>query len=231
MNLALEHFKLLFPSCAASKRETYENIGASADDNAMEILARLAAFKRCSRILELYTYKGQTTLCLARACPNAEVVTVDVSKEMSLPSWSVQGDEMLPRTEIGKAFAGKEEAKRIRQIMCVPTDIDWISLGSVDLAFIDGNHTVPYLVHDTLAAIACLADDGIIAWHDFCNQKTPDVEKFVVEINKAIGDRVVYVTPTTTCFCLLDASTKAAMSEACCRIYAATIPKIVPYAE
>jgi predicted O-methyltransferase YrrM len=229
MNLLLEHFKLLFPPCAASKRATYEGIGAAADDNALEILSRLAAFKKCSRMLELYTYKGQTALCLAKACPSAEIVTVDISKEMALPSWAMQESEILPRAEIGAAFAGTEEAKRIRQIVAIPTQIDWRSLGAFDLAFIDGNHTTPYLVHDTLAALRCLADDGVIAWHDFCNRKTPDVERFVVGLNEAIGDRIIYVSPTTTCFCLLDADSKAKISKAACEMYAVLDPRKAPY--
>jgi hypothetical protein len=162
-------------------------------------IAAIVRKSMATRILEIGTFDGNTTLNLAtNATENSMVTTVDLP-----PDWDGQlGMEVSPilvnvtdRNKVGRQFQGTEQSNRIRQVYGDSATLDWASLGApFDLIFIDGCHSYDYVKKDTVNAIANLKDDGIILWHDygFFRDVSIAVDEFVdhLEINVICGTRI-----------------------------------------
>lgn len=128
----------------------------------LDALLSLATGAR--RILEFGTARGDTTLALARHCPQAEIVTVDVSRGTVAPG-TFQECDLRHASEIGVAFRGQPEAHRITQFLCdarEPYHFHW----PCDFVFVDGWHSFEGVAKDTLAALAMVKRGGKIVWDD-----------------------------------------------------------------
>lgn len=138
-----------------------------------EILA-LAAITQCAqprRILEIGTYKGNTTLNFAaNSPPDAKVVTIDLP-----PAWN--GDFALEvpryminvtRATVGGQFKDTAYSGKITQVLGDSAKIDWQGLPSpFDLVFIDGCHSYDYVKSDTTNALRHVRKGGLVVWHDY----------------------------------------------------------------
>lgn len=146
-------------------------------DNHAEFLYLLAAMKalRPRRILEFGTLLGQTTYYLARALPDARIVTVD------LPA-----DQLAQERDpyIGFRYAGTPEADRIEEIRVNSRRFDVGDLrGTMDAVWIDGDHSYEGVRNDTEKAFEALGPGGAIFWHDFA-PKTMGIVDFIVELTR-----------------------------------------------
>lgn len=159
-------------------------------------LLRLAA--GATGIIEFGTARGQTTLALARACPAARVVTLDVDRDLVAPptlfsAGAYQECDLRPRAEVGAAFHGTPEAGRITQVWVEPSgphDIAALAaLGPFDMSFIDSLHTYDGVKRDAEAAIALVR--GIIVFDDV---RSAGVPTMLSELS-AIHD-VIYIPET-----------------------------------
>ena len=57
-------------------------------------------------------------------------------------------------------------------------------LNSCDLIFIDGSHTLSYIVNDTEKALRMVKPNGLILWHDYRRGSEPrDVEVFLNKLS------------------------------------------------
>ena len=68
-------------------------------------------------------------------------------------------------------------------------DSDWQSVvdcfggEQIDFAFIDGDHTYPFVKSDTAKAFEMLKPGGVVLWHDFA-AKSPGVVQFAAEFTQ-----------------------------------------------
>lgn len=120
----------------------------------LKVICDICGRLKPRNVLEIGTFEGRTTLNIASNTPNGHVYTMNLPQE-------------LCRFQVGKYFSGADEAGRITQILCNSREYDFSKLPQMDLIFIDGDHSYEGVAADSTAAFSCLADNGVILWHDF----------------------------------------------------------------
>ena len=140
-------------------------INMSLDTYEVCVLCAISKFTGATRIVEIGTYDGNTTLNLAANSPKEGViVTVDLP-----PTW--KGNEFGNVADpdlVGVQFRNHIHACKIKQIFCNSADLDTTEIGNnVDLYFIDGCHKYDYVKKDTINALKCTRSGGLIVWHDY----------------------------------------------------------------
>lgn len=154
-------------------------IDGHAYTSGFDLAALCCLARQASGILEFGTARGQTTLQLARACPAARVVTIDVWSPDLVPADAEQRCDLRPHTEVGAAFRSTPEARRITQVWIDPSEPYHVAglaslLPECDFAFVDSLHTYPGVVKDTAAAAAVIGDrPGVIVWDDYLAAGVP----------------------------------------------------------
>jgi predicted O-methyltransferase YrrM len=127
------------------------------------VLGALLRWLPARRVFEFGTYRGYSTLRLAELAPDAEITTLDRAAEVD---FAENGERR--RVRIGELFSGTPAAARITQIFCDSMAFDPEPFaGRIDVVFIDGNHTYPYVRRDTESAFRMLAPRGAIVWDDY----------------------------------------------------------------
>lgn len=122
------------------------------DEEARE-LARVAQGKT---VLELGAWKGRSTTVLSKAAKY--VVSVDRHQGIA----EVGGDDSLPDY--------LDAVRRLPNVAIVVASFERFVplLGrSFDVVFVDGNHDADSVHRDTSLAFSHVADDGIVAFHDW----------------------------------------------------------------
>ena len=143
------------------------------------ILMALTMLLKPKRIFEFGTFDGATTLRLARAAPEAEIVTLDLHGETETAMRAAERGEAVT---VGQRFAGTSEAYRITQLRGDSLHLD-ISpyINAMDLVVIDGGHNYEVVKVDTTNALTMTRPGGIIVWDDF-SPLWPDVVRVVEEV-------------------------------------------------
>ncbi len=159
------------------------------------VLSLLTAYLRPKRIFEIGTGTGQGTLLMARQAPEARVETLDIGRDR--PSLAPQKDEPPLRDAeiVGQAFRGTEQEKEITQHLGDSATFDYAPFaGQMDLVFVDGAHTYPYVKADSRAAFGLARPGGVVVWDD-CNYVCPGVSKALLELRRE-GDPVYRIHAT-----------------------------------
>ena len=113
-------------------------------------------------VVEIGTYRGRTTAHLHEYCPQIRrLVTIDLEK----PDPADDRIRGLERVEFIQARSD-EAAERFDD-------------ASVDLVFIDGDHSENGVACDLAAWAAKVKPGGVIAGHDYESQKHPGVRRAV----------------------------------------------------
>lgn len=142
----------------------YEIPGWLKPDEGAE-LAKLAAGKR---VLEIGSYCGLSTVCMARTAEH--VTAVDYFDGRGTPS---------PR-DTGREFDAALERHGVRhKVSKVHPDASLI--GSWDMAFIDGCHDYESVRCDIAKCLKALKPDGLLVFHDYKNPVHPQVAEAVDE--------------------------------------------------
>lgn len=147
-------------------------------------LARLADGKN---VLEIGSFCGRSTVCLARTA--ATVHAVDTFDGRGT---ACEGDtEATFRANLRKyGVADRVNVTRGESAEVLP------NLPPVfDLAFVDGSHDYESVRRDARLAAACLRRGGLLAFHDYGNPNDPDVARAVGELVDA-GAELLSVTET-----------------------------------
>lgn len=156
-------------------------------------LAAIVRFLRPSRILEIGTAHGNTTLNLAANAPeDARVVTLDLPPDAARDAQATVPREMRNAVggEAGRQFATHPLRTRIEQRFGDSFRLDWNELpGPFDLVYIDGCHHYPYVRRDSVNALAHLRSGGLIVWHDY--GMIEDVSRAADELSDRIDVSVV----------------------------------------
>jgi predicted O-methyltransferase YrrM len=124
-----------------------------------------------ANIVEIGSYKGRSTCCLALACRKSEkrVFAID----------SFDGGPNLPKVNSLPEFTKNMQrfglSAYVEPIVGLSTDVAKSWDKPISLLFVDGSH----IYQDVLADFACFGPHvlrgGIIAFHDVTNESWPDV--------------------------------------------------------
>lgn len=128
-------------------------------------LADLAAGKR---VLEIGSYYGLSTICMAQTAES--VVCIDPCDGRATPT---PGDT-------DEVFRGNVErygvAAKVRLLVGITEEVaPALEAKSFDLVFIDGDHSRSAVKKDIAHALRLLAPGGLIAFHDYNTTQDPDV--------------------------------------------------------
>lgn len=144
------------------------------------VLATIVAALNPSRLFEFGTFDGRTTCTLAlNARPNAITYTLDVERGWAYPP----GDpSILEPINIGGLAMGRSDGARVVFLTGDSQSFDFRPyVGSVDLLFVDADHSYQPVISDSENAIRMLRRGETIFWHDYL--VIDDVTRAMVELN------------------------------------------------
>lgn len=144
------------------------------------VLLHIVRRYRPKTFLEIGTHRGVTTRIVAEKFPDLSIVTVDPGDQVSKEERpSNQLEEYLRQEQIGELVAHLPNVKIIKQRF---QDVAWGDQ-RFDIIFVDGNHSLPYVLLDTHLAMKLVSKPGVIVWHDFNN--VADVNLALEQIESA----------------------------------------------
>lgn len=139
--------------------------GPSNHDDIGPMLAIATAWQP-KLIVELGTGFGNGTANLARACPNAQIVSVNAEAHD-------QGGHVttfsLSKEQIGQVYRQRGYSHRVKQVFCdtLKADFnDFLQGLSADVAVIDACHDTPYVLNDFYKLAPFVRSGGIVLLHD-----------------------------------------------------------------
>jgi predicted O-methyltransferase YrrM len=140
-------------------------------DKERAVLEKYAS--RSTRILEIGSWRGKSTLAMAQANPSALVVSVDPHDTMGgrLPaSWS----SFL-------ASLANRDTPNVAVFRMLSTSFVHLGLGGFDMAFIDGDHSYE-AVREDLEIVSRLGQRHmVVALHDYKEASYPGVQRAIEE--------------------------------------------------
>jgi predicted O-methyltransferase YrrM len=173
-----------------------------------ELLALTAVARKVAprRVFEFGTFMGTTTLHLARACPNAEIFTLDLPDTGALAVPLDQGDAVLNEwsttNKDKRNFRGRTESARITELYGDSLNFDFSRYeASMDLVFVDAAHDPVHAAADTRNALFMLAPRGVILWHDY--GRAPGVTAAVTEAARTCGEDYEVLEIERTCVAIM----------------------------
>jgi predicted O-methyltransferase YrrM len=155
-------------------------------------LSAIAQRLQPKTVLELGTFDSRTTLHLAaNAADDARVHTIDEAGD----AIDFGSDAAFCEAEsVGHWFRGHALADRIEQTTADTATFDFSRFRhSVDLVFVDADHSEAAVLRDSAEPFAMLAAGGTVIWHDY--PMIPDVTR---ALSKLASERdVVHIAGTT----------------------------------
>lgn len=113
--------------------------------------------------VEIGTLHGITTVNLARVLPNHKIITVSMPKDATPVLNSTPSDADF----FGIIPAFEDDVKdRIEHMPCDSADLE-LPNAPIGFAFIDGGHSVEYVVNDFHKVLPLMAQGGLIVFHDY----------------------------------------------------------------
>jgi predicted O-methyltransferase YrrM len=143
------------------------------------------------RVFEFGTYDGATSLAIARACPAAEVWTLDLDAPAG--PYEVENGHLV-EGGVGSRFVGQPEAGRIHQLLGDSTTFDLASYDGMDLVIVDASHEYDAVVSDSANALRMVRPGGVVLWDDYL-PGWPGVTRALHEL-RAAGHPVEQIAST-----------------------------------
>jgi predicted O-methyltransferase YrrM len=176
---------------------------------APELLAigAICAALQPSRVFEIGTYTGSTTLIMSRNTPpHARITTLDLApgaRDSHRHGLGTGGFRPFP---VGAAFQGTPGADRIEQVFADSTSFSYDPyLGQMDLVFIDADHTYAFVQRDTEAALRMLKPGGVIIWDDYVHSPAhPECAGVTRCVNELAETRPCYLIEGTRLAIMVD---------------------------
>ena len=165
----------------ASRSSTLELPTHLSDSGGTQIeeLVYLAAVTRRMqprRIFEIGTYSGRTTAVFVMNSPaDTEVITLDLPPDSAASTnTEIATDRELIESRSLASFAhALGLGDRFEQILCDSLRFDPERYrGAVELAFIDGAHSLAYVKNDTEKVAVMAAERSLVFWHDYGGKGT-----------------------------------------------------------
>ena len=148
-------------------------VDGNVSERELVTLCRLVRDANPTRIFELGTFDGRTTLNLAaNAGADAKVYTLDLPKNsISSSAAPIHAHEIryADKERSGSRYEGADVAEKIEQFYGDSGTFDFSPYhGQIDFVFVDASHTYEYVINDSLHALKMLRDGkGTIVWHDY----------------------------------------------------------------
>jgi hypothetical protein len=153
-------------------------------------ISSLVAHYQPLRIFEIGTFMGKTTYHLAANSPDqAQVFTLDLPPDDFEQTIAQNPYDMNllhegKRHEVGYYFKNTTYQNKITQIFCDSRSFDETTYAhSMDMIFVDADHTYQSVINDTRKAMGMLKNDEsgkVILWHDL--RQRSDVERGILEL-------------------------------------------------
>jgi hypothetical protein len=137
------------------------------------VIANLIQILKPTRLLEIGTFDGRTTLNLAaNSPPGAVVFTLDLPKDSlnsTLLPLAPFDAKYIANQATNHRFVGTEYQDRIVQLWGDSAAFDFSPfVGTMDFVFVDGAHSYQYVLQDSATALRLLRNErGVILWHDY----------------------------------------------------------------
>jgi predicted O-methyltransferase YrrM len=158
-------------------------------------VASLAAALEARTVFEIGTFTGVTTWTLARNLPEASVHTLDIPPE-GTPTWTVEKDDVHRGSEENLVYKRLPAGGEITQHWSDSATFDFSPwYDTIDLVYIDGAHSEPYVRSDTDNALRMMSGRGAVVWDDYW-RLSPGVVKVLHErsdigLHRIPGTRLV----------------------------------------
>jgi predicted O-methyltransferase YrrM len=170
-----------------------------------QILSSLIMRLRPRKVFEIGTYNGFTALHFAYNTPDDAVIyTLDLPADYEIKVKAEKANysyddflvvELSKQNINNRIFKKDRHGGKIRELFGDSMRYDFSPYyGNIDLVFIDGNHSGPFVRSDTENAFKMLSDRGVIIWHDFDYIIHRDVFKY---LNDLVKVHKIYHIPGT----------------------------------
>ncbi len=170
-------------------------------------LASICKYARPSRIFEIGTYTGLSTLVMAMNTPSeTEICTLDLSPSQRATHKHGLGIGGFSEFGVGAYYQSTPFEKKIRQLWGNSLVYDYSSFaGSIDLVFIDGDHVYDFAKKDTENAFRMVRSGGMIIWDDYIwNERHPECAGVTRCLNELRGSRKLFQIAGTRLAIYLD---------------------------
>lgn len=119
-------------------------------------------------VFEFGTFTGRTTLGIAmNSAPDTRILTLDIDPLMRSSHEHGLGSG-IREFPLGEAFRHTNYEAKIEQLTGDSRTFDYTTYeGSIDLVFIDADHTYEFVRSDSLNAMKLLSSRGCIVWDDY----------------------------------------------------------------
>lgn len=144
-------------------------------------LAELAAGKR---VLEIGSYCGLSTVCMARVAEHVTACDYFDGRGTSVPR------DTLPDFQANIKRHGLSDKVQT----CHPESVEF-PLDEYDMAFIDGAHDFESVQADIVKSLRVLAPDGLLAFHDYGHPSHPGIKQ-AIDLLIADGGELLSTTET-----------------------------------
>jgi len=137
------------------------------------VLCRLVSSLRPSRLFEIGTFDGRTTLNLAANSPaEAVVYTLDLPRsalDTTCLPLAADDRKYIDKAVSGSKFAHTDCERKIIQLWGDSAKFDFSPYeGNMDFVFVDASHSYEYVLQDSRTALTLLRPaGGLILWHDY----------------------------------------------------------------
>jgi predicted O-methyltransferase YrrM len=158
-------------------------------------LAAVCAYARPGRVFEIGTYTGSSTLILAMNTPPAtEIFTIDIDPSDRATHQHGLGIGGFPAFTVGAAYRETAFAGKIHQLLGSSQTFDFTPFaGSIDLVFVDADHTYDFVKADTATALKLLRPGGVIVWDDYMwNERHPECAGVTRCVNELAKTRPIF---------------------------------------
>lgn len=173
----------------------------------LDAIGRLAIASRARKAVEIGTAWGHTAVALARVLPEAEVVTLGITREQVADRNSINR-EILAELDQGSYIRRQpdEIRSRITAVTLTPEPRDSLAnrvvMAPFQFAYIDGEHSWQCVAEDTKAILAQIDDGGIIVWDDYGTAK--EVQRYIDTLNGRTVGRITAIQKTRIAFVKLE---------------------------
>lgn len=132
-------------------------------------LCHLVAARRPSKVLEIGSFQGLTTLNIAMNAPEAEIHTLDLPPGFNPADTTFENNDInIIRSRGFYYYEEREEASRVHQHYGDTATFDYHRIGSgVDFCLIDAAHSYEYVRNDTAKTLPLMTEDSLMLWHDY----------------------------------------------------------------
>jgi len=161
----------------------------------LSTLIAICSHTRPRRIYEMGTYTGTATLAMAMNTPRStEIFTLDLDPAETAALGLTPDGTDASRFIVGSSYRGTPFESRVCQLTGNTMTFDHSPYyRTMDLVFIDANHTYPFVKNDTENAFKLLRSGGSIIWDDYAwDERHPECAGVTQCLNELAPSRPVF---------------------------------------